>query len=106
MNTTRTKQVEEVREISAITYSFMASKALFAALEFDVFSHIAGGARSLPKLANATGVAENRLVTLLTGLKSVGLIAEREGRFTNAPGTARYLVAGAAGDFRDYIKLV
>ena len=36
MNTTRTKQVEEVREISAITYGFMASKALFAALEFEV----------------------------------------------------------------------
>ena len=106
MDTTRAKQVEEVREISAITYGFMASKALFAALEFDVFTHIAGGADSLPVLAKATGIAENRLVTLLTALKSLGLMAEREGHFTNAPATARYLVAGAAGDFRDYVSLV
>ena len=106
MNTTHAKQVEEVREISAITYGFMASKALFAALEFDVFTRIAGGADSLPDLAKATGIAENRLVTLLTALKSLGLIAEREGHFTNAPATSRYLVAGAAGDFRDYVRLV
>ena len=106
MNTTRVRQIEEVSEISAITYGFMASKSLFVALEFDVFTHIAGGAGSLPDLAKATGIAENRLVTLLTALKSLGLIAERDGHFTNAPATARYLVAGAAGDFRDYVSLV
>ena len=33
-------------------------------------------------------------------------MAERKGHFTNAPATARYLVAGAAGDFRDYVSLV
>ena len=98
MNAGNAKQVGEVREISAITYGFMASKALFAALEFELFTHIAGGSNSLPALAKATGIAENRLVTLLTALKSLGLIAEREGRFTNAPATAQYLVAGAAGD--------
>lgn len=100
------KPIEEVSEISAITYGFMASKALFAALEFDLFSHIAGGADSLPALAQATGIAENRLVTLLAALKSLGLIGESDGRFSNAPATARYLVAGAPGDFRDYVRLV
>jgi 2-hydroxy-4-(methylsulfanyl)butanoate S-methyltransferase len=106
MNVTNAKQVEEVREISAITYGFMASKALFAALEFDLFTHIAGGADSLPALAEATGIAEHRLVTLLTALKSLGLVAECNGHFTNASATARYLVAGAPGDFRDYVRLV
>ena len=52
------------------------------------------------------GIAENRLVALLTALKSLGLITERDGRFINAPATARYLVAGAPGDFRNYVKLV
>ena len=106
VNATHAKQVEEVREISAITYGFMASKALFAAVEFDLFTRIARGADLLPALVQATGIAENRLVTLLTALKSLGLISERDGRFTNAPATARYLVAGAPGDFRDYVKLV
>jgi len=106
MNITDAKPIEDVSEISAITYGFMASKALFAALEFDLFSHIAGGADSLPALTQATGIAENRLVTLLTVLKSLRLISESDGRFSNAPATARYLVAGAPGDFRDYVRLV
>ena len=100
------KPIEDVRDISAITYGFMASKALFAALEFDLFTYIAKGVDELPALAEATGVAENRLVSLMAALKSVGLVAERDGRFMNAPATARYLVAGAPGDFRDYVRFV
>ena len=38
------KPIEDVRDISAITYGFMASKALFAALDFDLFTHIERGA--------------------------------------------------------------
>jgi 2-hydroxy-4-(methylsulfanyl)butanoate S-methyltransferase len=100
------KPIEDVREISAITYGFMASKALFAALDFDLFTHVDRGADSLIGLTKATGVHENLLLTLLTALKSLGLIVEREGRYANAPATAKFLVGGAAGDFRDYVRLV
>src|SRR5580698_11355554 len=102
----RPRPIEDVREISAITCGFMASKALFAALEFDLFTHIAQGAASTSALAAITGIAENRLVTLLAALKSLGLVSEADGRLINAPATARYLVAGAPGDFRDYVRLV
>lgn len=100
------KQIEGVRDISAITYGFMASKALFAALDFDLFTRIANGVNSAAALAKAIGISENRLVTLLTALKSLGLIAEREGRLSNAPATSRFLVAGSPGDFRDYVRVV
>ena len=100
------RPIEDVGEISAITYGFMASKALFAALEFDVFTHIAQGADTTSALAAVTGVAENRLMTLLAALKSVGLVSEAGGRLINAPATSRYLVAGAPGDFRDYVRYV
>jgi hypothetical protein len=100
------KPIEDVRDISAITYGFMASKALFAALDFDLFTHIDRGADSVIGLAKATGVSENLLLTLLTALKSLGLIVQREGRFANAPATSKFLVAGAPGDFRDYVRLV
>jgi 2-hydroxy-4-(methylsulfanyl)butanoate S-methyltransferase len=100
------KLIEDVRDISAITYGFMASKALFAALDFDLFTQIETGTSSAEALASATGIAENRLVTLLAALKSLGLIAERDGRLTNAPATSKFLVAGAPGDFRDYVRLV
>ena len=39
----------------------------------------------------ATGVSENLLTTLLTALMSLELIVEREGRFVNAPTTAKFL---------------
>src|SRR5580658_330037 len=100
------KPIEDVRDISAIAYGFMASKALFAALDFDLFTRIQSGIDSAPALAKATEVPENRLVTLLAALKSLGLIAERGGRFVNAPATSKFLVAGAPGDFRDYVRLV
>ena len=102
----RRRPIEDVSEISAITYGFMASKALFAALEFDLFTHIAQGAAETRELSEATGIAENRLTALLTALKSLGLISEADGRLANAPATARYLVAGAPGDFRDYVRFV
>jgi hypothetical protein len=88
------KPIEDVRDISAITYGFMASKALFAALDFDLFTHTERGADSAVGLANTTGVSENLLLTLLTALKSLGLIVEHDGRFANAPATAKFLVAG------------
>jgi 2-hydroxy-4-(methylsulfanyl)butanoate S-methyltransferase len=100
------KPIEDVREISAITYGFIASKALFAAVELDLFTKIARGADTLSTIAEATGVAANRARTLLTTLKTVGLITEQDHRFCNAPATATYLVAGAPGDFRDYIRVV
>ena len=102
----RRKPIEDVSEISAITYGFMASKALFAALEFDLFTHIAQGAAETRELSEATGIAENRLTALLTALKSLGLISEADGRLANAPATSRYLIAGAPGDFRDYVRFV
>jgi len=105
-NAFHAKPIEGVHEISAITYGFMASKALFAALEFDLFTRIAVGDDSADALARATGIAKNRLETLLAALKSLGLVAESGARFANAPATARYLVAGAPGDFRDYVRLV
>jgi len=42
--TSQAKPIEDVRDISAITYGYMASKALFAALDFDLFTHIGRGA--------------------------------------------------------------
>src|SRR3982074_998251 len=103
---TNMKPIEDVRDISALTYGFIASKALFAAVELDLFTKIARGADTLSKIAETTGVAANRPRPVPTPAKPVGLTAESDGRFANAPATATYLVAGAAGDFRDYVRVV
>jgi 2-hydroxy-4-(methylsulfanyl)butanoate S-methyltransferase len=69
-------------------------KALFAALDFDLFTDMDRGADSLTRPAREAGVSENRLISLLAALKSLGLIAERDGRFVSAMATARFLVEG------------
>jgi 2-hydroxy-4-(methylsulfanyl)butanoate S-methyltransferase len=95
----------DVRQISRIAYGFLASKALFAALDLAVFGHIAAGRRRLADLAGATGVAEHRLATLLAALASAGLVERgADGEWNNAPAAARYLVPGEAAYFGDYYR--
>ena len=53
--------INDVREISRIAYGFKASKALFVALELEIFGRIASSPKSLLQLAAETSVAENRL---------------------------------------------
>src|SRR5262245_38961550 len=99
-----TKPVEEVREISAITTASWHQRLCLP--RWNSTSHITQGATDMPALVEATGIKESRLITLLTALKSLGLITEHDGRFINSPATARYLTAGAPGDFRDSVRLV
>jgi hypothetical protein len=107
------RAVTERRELSSIAYGFMASKALFAALGVDLFTHLANGPRTAAELSDDTGIAAHRLRTLLHALAAVGLIAP-EGRslivpegqsYTNAPACERYLVQGAPGEFGEYFRL-
>jgi 2-hydroxy-4-(methylsulfanyl)butanoate S-methyltransferase len=74
----------DVRDISRIAYGFMASRALFAALEIDLFTLLSGHPRTVPILASQTGIAANRLVTLLVSLVSVGLLTHCHGPRTGS----------------------
>lgn len=96
----------DVREISRIAYGYMASQALFAALEIDLFTLLSRGAKSGEDIAAETGVAENRMETLLAGLVSLGLVTSDGGRFENSPASQTYLVKGAPADFGEYLRVV
>ncbi len=94
----------DVRQISHVAYGFFASKALFGALNVELFKHLAPGPRSVAALAGATGVAENRLATLLAALASTGLVTQEGGHWANSPAAARYLVPGEPAYFGDYYR--
>jgi cyclopropane fatty-acyl-phospholipid synthase-like methyltransferase len=96
--------ITDVREISRIGYGFMASRALFAALDLDVFGRLADGPRDLPALARDTGVAPNRLLALLSACVALGLLGREGERYANAPAAATYLVRGAPAYFGDYFR--
>jgi len=92
-------------DISAIAYGFMASKALFAALEIGIFTVLADGPLAPVDLADRTGLAARRLRTLLHALVGLGLLVRDGDMFGNAPAADRYLVRGRAEDFGDYFRL-
>jgi 2-hydroxy-4-(methylsulfanyl)butanoate S-methyltransferase len=96
--------LSDVRDVSRLAYGFMASKALFAALNLDLFSRLEEP-RTLDDLAHELGIARNRLKTLLVTLTALGLIVRDDAAFQNSPASARYLVRGARAYFGDYYRL-
>ncbi len=94
----------DVRQISHLAYGFLISKALFAALNIQLFGHLSEGAASIGEIAKATGVAENRLETLVSALVSVGLLSRDNDHLVNSPAAQRYLVPGAPAYFGDYYR--
>ncbi len=46
--------VTDVRDISRLAYGFMASKALFVALDLDLFTQLAQGPRELVQRTGAS----------------------------------------------------
>ncbi len=99
-----TTTAETAEDVSRIAFGFMASKALFAALHVDLFSHLSTGAKDEDELADAAGIPVNRIITLTTALRSVGLMLREDGKLTNAPAAEAFLVKGAKYDFGDYLR--
>lgn len=96
--------ITDVRDISRIGYGFMASRALFAALDADLFGHLAAGAKSLDALTRDTGVSPGRLRALLTACVALGLLVRDGERYANAPASATYLVRTSPAYFGDYFR--
>ncbi|MCF3932797.1 acetylserotonin O-methyltransferase [Acuticoccus sp. M5D2P5] len=92
-------------EISDIAFGFMGSKALFAALHHNVFTHLSGDAMTAAELSRACGLHTDRCNTLLTALAGLGLVSVDDGKFANSPAAEAFLVKGAKYDFGDYLRL-
>ena len=95
----------EAEEISDIAFGYMGSKALFAALEFGIFTHLAEGALPLDTLAARAGLAPERARMLMTALTALGLTVPEGAGWANAPAAQAFLVKGAKYDFGDYLRL-
>jgi len=96
--------VTSAKDLSRIAYGFMASKALFTALNLDLFTLLAERPKTLDELTLEVGITAPRLEVLLDVCQSQGLVQKHEGYYHNAPACERYLVRGAPGDFGDYYR--
>jgi SAM-dependent methyltransferase len=97
-------EVKDARDIAKIAYGFVASKALFAALNLNLFGLLGAGPKSSEALAGHTGIPATRLRVLLTACVSVGLVDKRGELYVNTPAAATYLVPGAPAYFGDYYR--
>ncbi len=85
----------DTTRLQRISRAYTETAVLYAALDLDLFTHIAAGATSLAALAEAMGVSLLNAERLLTCVLAMGLV-ERDGdTYANAPDSARYLVSNA-----------
>ena len=102
---TSEKPIESAEDLSAIAFSFMASKALFAGLHVDLFSELAEGPKSAEELARAVDVPLNRIVMLTTALASIGILTRvDDGKIHNSPAAQNFLSKQSKYDFGDYLR--
>ncbi len=95
---------ETAEDVSTIAFGFMASKALFAGLHLDVFTHLADGPKTSGEIASETDTPENRLVTLMTALNCIGLVDYEDNRYANSPGAEAFLSRTSKYEFGDYLR--
>lgn len=108
-STTRASwEATEDVDLDSVAYGFMASQALFSALELSLFDHIAAageGGITVEALKTACGVNAPRLQTLLTCLVAVkALRRSPDGLYTCSPNTARFMVQSSRHYYGDYLR--
>ncbi len=96
--------VKTAEEVSSIAFGFMASKAMFAGLHLDLFTHLASGAKTSKELSKAVGVPTNRIVTLMTALNGIGLVDQDGDLYLNSPGAEAFLSRTSKYEFGDYLR--
>lgn len=74
---------------------FWESAALMAAVELDVFTHIARGDNTIEAVASKAGMTALNAERLLVALTAMELVHRDNTRFTNAVDVERFLVRGA-----------
>ena len=92
-------------EISDIAFAYMGSKALFCALDLEIFTALSQEPRDAEELAKTAEVRPDVMTTLLTALAGLGLVTQKDGKWKNAPASEAFLVKGAKYDFGDYLRL-
>ena len=95
----------DVRDISKLAYGFMATQALVAALDLELFGLLRDGPVTTEGLADRTGVRADRLKMLLTALVALGLLIKEGDSYENAPAAAKYLDGESPEFFGEYIRL-
>lgn len=100
---TRDMKTERMTDIAL---AFKQSGAILAAIELELFTHIARGAGTVEEVAAALGLEAEKADRLLTACKSMRLVREVGGRHENFSDVERYLVKDSRTYFGDYLDYI
>ena len=95
---TTTPRVDTTR-LQHVARAYGQTAILYAAIDLEIFTHIARGASTIEEVAHAVGISAlnaERLVVCCAGLGLVTIDAH-SGTLANAPDVARFLVLGEPG---------
>mmetsp|Transcript_109638 Transcript_109638/g.349819 ORF Transcript_109638/g.349819 Transcript_109638/m.349819 type:complete len:359 (-) Transcript_109638:109-1185(-) len=97
---------EQDVDLDAVAYGFMASQALFAALDLSLFDHLAADPLGAEELGRACGVSAPRLQTLLTSLVATKCLRldPKTLKYSNSPNVAQFMVSTSKHYYGDYLK--
>jgi ubiquinone/menaquinone biosynthesis C-methylase UbiE len=88
------RRIETLEDLNEMANGFARARVLQAAAYLDVFTHLAGGARTIEYLAGKTGADPDRLERLLIACCALGLLRREGETFANTPVADEYLVRG------------
>jgi SAM-dependent methyltransferase len=94
----------DVGFVRDIARGFKQSLTLRAAVELDVFTHVAAGAETPESVAERAGTDPRATALLMNALVSLDLLAKRDGTFRNTAVASNCLVADAPADQSDYVE--
>ncbi len=86
--------------IEQMIRGFMPSRSILTALELDIFTAVGDGANA-EQIAAKIEADARAAAMLLNALVALGLLAKRDGIYTNTPETARFFVRDSKDNQRD-----
>lgn len=89
-----TKESIDTTRLQRLARAYCESAVLFAAIDLELFTHVARGADTEEKLANALGISDLQVERLVNAALAMKLLSIDNGTLHNAADTARYLVSG------------
>ena len=93
----------KTERMTDVALSFKKTGTMLAAIEMELFTHIAKGAGTAEEIGAAMGIEAEKADRLLTACKAMDLVREVDGRHVNMSDVERYLVKDSRTYFGDYL---
>lgn len=93
---------EGFEQLMQVVEGFQEAKVLLVACELDLFSHLSPDGRNATDVAAILNINPRSLAILMDALTAQGLLDKQEGKYSNSPLSAAYLVK-ASPTYRGHI---